>query len=182
MNTASSAPFNHSTPSGGMDTIGYGIHTETGTPLVFCRDDSGALHAFKMPAEPPPVHAAFGPTVLCRHFKGGEYEVAGAGTGHSTGEAVVVYRRRGGPGCHARPQWMFDELVDVSGVRQPRFSPIDEPYLLAFGRSTSLPSVEGLRLSMGKAKRCQSQGPRDQHENAQRGLCHGHSFHASADA
>ena len=59
---------------------------------------------------------------LYRHFKGKLYEVIETATHSETREPMVVYRALyGGYGLWVRPAAMFEETVEVHGVRQPRF-------------------------------------------------------------
>ena len=64
---------------------------------------------------------------LYRHYKGNAYEVLGTATHSETGERLVVYRPcYGERGLWVRPLGMFMEEVEVSGVRQPRFTRADD--------------------------------------------------------
>ena len=57
-----------------------------------------------------------------RHYKGGEYEVLGVVRHSETLEPLVLYRALYGQmGLWVRPAAMFEETIEVGGVRQPRF-------------------------------------------------------------
>jgi hypothetical protein len=65
---------------------------------------------------------------LYRHCKGNHYEVLGTARHSETQESLVVYRPcYGERGLWVRPLAMFMEEVEVDGVRQPRFAPVDAP-------------------------------------------------------
>jgi hypothetical protein len=62
-----------------------------------------------------------------RHYKGQDYEVIGVARHSETEEPLVVYRPLYGEhGLWVRPLAMFIEDVEHEGVRQPRFSYVDE--------------------------------------------------------
>ena len=57
-----------------------------------------------------------------RHYKGKDYEVIDVATHSETGEKMVVYRTLyGNYDLWVRPEAMFNELVDVDGLKVPRF-------------------------------------------------------------
>jgi hypothetical protein len=57
-----------------------------------------------------------------RHYKGNEYIVLGVARHSETDEQLVVYRPDYGEGgLWVRPLTMFQETVEVNGVRVPRF-------------------------------------------------------------
>jgi hypothetical protein len=57
-----------------------------------------------------------------RHYKGNEYTVLGVARHSETDEQLVVYRPDYGEGgLWVRPLTMFQETVEVNGVRVPRF-------------------------------------------------------------
>ena len=61
-----------------------------------------------------------------RHYKGNEYTVLGVARHSETVEEFVVYRQEyGDRGLWVRPAEMFAEIVEVNGVRMPRFAPLD---------------------------------------------------------
>lgn len=61
-----------------------------------------------------------------RHYKGGVYEVLAVARHSESQEPLVVYRPlTGDSGWWVRPYAMFVESVEVGGVRQPRFAPVD---------------------------------------------------------
>ncbi|WP_208740862.1 DUF1653 domain-containing protein [Micromonospora arida] len=57
---------------------------------------------------------------IYRHYKGGLYEVFGVAEHTENGERFVVYTDALGR-LWVRPQAMFDEVVKVAGLSQPRF-------------------------------------------------------------
>lgn len=60
-----------------------------------------------------------------RHYKGNLYEVVDVATHSETEEHLVVYRALYGEGgLWVRPLAMFTEMVEVDGVRVPRFAPV----------------------------------------------------------
>ena len=62
------------------------------------------------------------PLGLYRHYKGGEYEVIGVARHSETHEPLVVYRPLyNTTGWWVRPHAMFFEVVEVDGIRRPRF-------------------------------------------------------------
>ena len=68
----------------------------------------------------PPLQET--PTGLCRHYKGGQYEVIGTARHSETLEPMTVYRALyGAHGLWVRPAAMFNEQVLIDGVMQPRF-------------------------------------------------------------
>jgi len=68
---------------------------------------------------------------IYKHYKGGEYEVMGVGRDSESLELVVIYRalyesEEFGPNAiWVRPLKMFEEMVEVDGLEQPRFKKID---------------------------------------------------------
>lgn len=58
-----------------------------------------------------------------RHYKGGIYELVCVATLESDLSPMIVYRAANGS-VWVRPESVFFELVDVDGVRQPRFAPL----------------------------------------------------------
>ena len=63
-----------------------------------------------------------------RHYKGGEYEVIGVARHSETLAPLVVYRPLyNASGWWVRPHAMFFEHVEIDGMIQPRFQPIDAP-------------------------------------------------------
>lgn len=62
-----------------------------------------------------------------RHFKGNEYTVLDVAKHSETLEPMVVYRQEYGErGLWVRPQFMFEETVDVDGQTVPRFQLLEE--------------------------------------------------------
>lgn len=62
-----------------------------------------------------------------RHYKGGEYRVIALATHSESLEPMVVYQALyGARGLWVRPANMWNELVEVNGVKQPRFTFIGE--------------------------------------------------------
>ena len=60
-----------------------------------------------------------------RHYKGGEYEVLGTVRHSETLEPMTLYRALyGARGLWVRPAAMFGETVEIDGVRQLRFTPV----------------------------------------------------------
>ncbi|MDI1237059.1 MAG: DUF1653 domain-containing protein [Polaromonas sp.] len=63
------------------------------------------------------------PPGLYRHCKGMLYEVVGTARHSETLEPLTLYRALYGEhGLWVRPAAMFNEEVDIDGVRQPRFA------------------------------------------------------------
>lgn len=61
-----------------------------------------------------------------RHYKGNEYEVLAIGKHSETLEDLVIYRALYGEhGIWARPLSMWNEIVEVEGVKMHRFEKID---------------------------------------------------------
>lgn len=61
-----------------------------------------------------------------RHYKGGEYEVLDTVRHSETLEPLTLYRALYGQhGLWVRPAAMFNETVEIDGVRQPRFVKTD---------------------------------------------------------
>ncbi len=61
-----------------------------------------------------------------RHYKGGEYDVMGTARHSETLEPMTLYRALYGQrGLWVRPAAMFEESVEIDGVRQQRFTRID---------------------------------------------------------
>ena len=57
-----------------------------------------------------------------RHYKGAYYQVEGEATHSETLEKLVVYRPLYGEGAlWVRPIAMFTEVIEVNGIKQPRF-------------------------------------------------------------
>ena len=57
-----------------------------------------------------------------RHYKGMLYDVVGTARHSETLESMTLYRALyGGHGLWVRPTAMFNEVVEINGVRQPRF-------------------------------------------------------------
>ena len=62
-----------------------------------------------------------------KHFKGGEYEVLFVATDSETLEPMVVYRALYGEGnVWVRPARMWNEEVERDGVKQKRFTYMDQ--------------------------------------------------------
>ena len=62
-----------------------------------------------------------------RHFKGNEYEVIAVAKYSETLEPMVVYRALyGDGGIWVRPLSMWNETVELDGVKQKRFIYVDE--------------------------------------------------------
>lgn len=62
-----------------------------------------------------------------RHFKGNEYEVIAVAKHSETLEPMVVYRALyGDGGIWVRPLSMWNETVELDGVKQKRFIYVDE--------------------------------------------------------
>lgn len=62
-----------------------------------------------------------------RHYKGGEYRVIALATHSESLEPMVVYQALyGARGLWVRPANMWNELVEVNGVKQTRFTFIGE--------------------------------------------------------
>lgn len=60
-----------------------------------------------------------------RHYKGGEYEVIGTVRHSETLAPMTLYRALYGQrGLWVRPAAMFEESVEIDGVRQQRFTRI----------------------------------------------------------
>ena len=61
-----------------------------------------------------------------RHYKGKDYQVLGVATHSEDGTKVVVYRPLYGDGdLWVRPLEMFVESVNINGIAQPRFAPLE---------------------------------------------------------
>ena len=61
-----------------------------------------------------------------RHYKGGEYDVVGTVRHSETLEPMTLYRALyGEQGLWVRPAAMFEEMVVIDGVSQPRFRKLD---------------------------------------------------------
>ena len=61
-----------------------------------------------------------------RHYKGNLYEVQGTVRHSETMEPLTLYRALYGErGLWVRPAAMFQEMVVINGVTQPRFAKID---------------------------------------------------------
>ena len=62
-----------------------------------------------------------------RHYKGGLYEVLDTVHHSETLEPMTLYRALyGEQGLWVRPAAMFNEELEINGVRQPRFRPISD--------------------------------------------------------
>ena len=62
-----------------------------------------------------------------RHYKGGLYEVIDTVRHSETLEPMTLYRALyGEQGLWVRPAAMFAEVVEIDGIRQPRFCLISE--------------------------------------------------------
>ena len=82
-----------------------------------------------MPNDPlPPLESSLQtPPGLYLHYKGLRYEVLGTARHSETLAPMTVYRALyGDHGLWVRPAAMFLEEVVVNGVRQPRFSRINQ--------------------------------------------------------
>lgn len=63
------------------------------------------------------------PPGLYRHYKGLMYEVVGTVRHSESLEPMTLYRALyGDRGLWVRPAAMFNEAVEINGVRQPRFA------------------------------------------------------------
>ena len=60
-----------------------------------------------------------------RHYKGGVYELVCEAIQESDLSPVIVYRSHNGS-IWTRPKDVFFEMVEVDGVRVPRFAAIDD--------------------------------------------------------
>ncbi|MFZ6689945.1 DUF1653 domain-containing protein [Undibacterium sp. SXout11W] len=58
------------------------------------------------------------------HYKGGIYELVCEAIQESDLSPVIVYRSHNGT-VWTRPKDVFFEMVEVDGVRMPRFAPIE---------------------------------------------------------
>ena len=66
-----------------------------------------------------------------RHFKGKEYELLFVAKHSETLEPMVVYRALyGESGVWVRPAEMWSEIVEKENYRGPRFTAVDEMFLL----------------------------------------------------
>lgn len=64
---------------------------------------------------------------IYRHYKGGLYEVTGTASHSETLEPMVVYRALYGEhGLWVRPAFMWNEEVEVNGVRMKRFTLVED--------------------------------------------------------
>lgn len=62
-----------------------------------------------------------------RHYKGKEYRVIALATHSESLEPMVVYQALYGErGIWVRPAYMWNELVEADGVKQLRFTLIEE--------------------------------------------------------
>jgi hypothetical protein len=62
-----------------------------------------------------------------RHYKGALYEVVDTVRHSETLEPMTLYRALyGEQGLWVRPAAMFNEELEINGVRQPRFRPISD--------------------------------------------------------
>lgn len=74
-----------------------------------------------MPESLPPLIEI--PPGLYRHYKGQLYEVIGTARHSETLEPMTLYRALYGErGLWVRPAAMFQEQVEINGLRQPRFA------------------------------------------------------------
>jgi hypothetical protein len=74
-----------------------------------------------MPESLPPLIET--PPGRYRHYKGLLYEVIGTARHSETLEPMTLYRALYGErGLWVRPAAMFQEEVDIDGIRQPRFT------------------------------------------------------------
>lgn len=74
-----------------------------------------------MSTELPPLIET--PTGLYRHYKGLLYQVVGTVRHSESLEPMTLYRALyGEQGLWVRPAAMFNEDVEIDGVRQPRFA------------------------------------------------------------
>lgn len=79
-----------------------------------------------MPESLPPLIET--PPGLYRHYKGLRYEVIGTARHSESLEPMTLYRALYGErGLWVRPAAMFQEEVEIDGVRQPRFAREPEP-------------------------------------------------------
>ncbi|MBI3286341.1 MAG: DUF1653 domain-containing protein [Burkholderiales bacterium] len=76
------------------------------------------------PASPKKSKPATGPQRY-RHYKGGIYELVCEATQESDLTPVIVYRSHNGS-VWTRPKAVFFEMIEIDGVRQQRFTPIEE--------------------------------------------------------
>ena len=68
------------------------------------------------------------PPGFYRHYKGMLYEVVGCVRHSESLEPMTLYRALYGErGLWVRPAAMFNEEVVIDGVRQPRFTPVQDP-------------------------------------------------------
>lgn len=68
------------------------------------------------------------PPGFYRHYKGKLYEVVGSVRHSESLEPMTLYRALYGErGLWVRPAAMFNEDVVIDGVRQPRFTPVQDP-------------------------------------------------------
>ena len=68
------------------------------------------------------------PPGFYRHYKGKLYEVVGSVRHSESLEPMTLYRALYGErGLWVRPAAMFNEEVVIDGVRQPRFTPVQDP-------------------------------------------------------
>ncbi|QDL55559.1 DUF1653 domain-containing protein [Rhodoferax aquaticus] len=67
------------------------------------------------------------PPGLYRHYKGMRYEVIDTVRHSETLEPMTLYRALyGDHGLWVRPAAMFEEMVNIDGVVQPRFTKVTE--------------------------------------------------------
>jgi hypothetical protein len=67
------------------------------------------------------------PLGLYRHYKGNVYEVTGTVRHSETLEPLTLYRALYGEhGLWVRPAAMFEEIVVIDGISQPRFTKIED--------------------------------------------------------
>ena len=66
------------------------------------------------------------PTGLYRHYKGGLYEVLGTVRHSETLEPLTLYQALyGEKGLWVRPTLMFNDVVTIDGISQPRFARVE---------------------------------------------------------
>ena len=78
------------------------------------------MHTMIEPNLPPLIVT---PTGLYRHYKGGMYEVVGTVRHSEDLSPMTLYRALYGEhGLWVRPAAMFNEMVVIDGINQPRFT------------------------------------------------------------